>query len=163
MTARPEWLPAPLGLNPIPSNIHELLYDIFERDFTSGKPQFNGLQVWWDRRIVDTYPEGYWHIVSKTFKNDRILEPARAEKLPWCAPVITNNGTSEVTVFEADEKTYLWLEHLDYVVILGKRELAARGGKPALEVMWLITAFNIDGDSTRKKLERKRDAATRSS
>lgn len=47
-------------------------------------------------------------------------------------------------------RTYLWLESLDYVVILEKQ----RKGKKR-EAAFLVTTFHLDGESTRRSMRRK--------
>jgi len=45
---------------------------------------------------------------------------------------------------------YLWLENWDYVIVLEKRQL--RGGR---NIAFLITAFYVEGERTRRNLRRK--------
>lgn len=157
----PSWLPASLCLNPIPRDIHDFLYEIFERDFINGVVRFSGLPVWWDRRQTEEYPEGFWHVISRHdySLDDRVLDTRRAEKLPWCAAIINNHHASEVSVFDHREgdgriKTYLWLEQFDYLVILEKRSVKLRGR--SVDVMWLVTAYHVDDERSRAQLRKKR-------
>jgi hypothetical protein len=46
-------------------------------------------------------------------------------------------------------RTYVWLESNDYLIILEKRP--ARQG----DRFFLITAYSIDGNDTRRKLQKK--------
>jgi hypothetical protein len=52
---------------------------------------------------------------------------------------------------ESDNKihTYVWLKHWDYVIVLEKH-LQERG-----MITFLVTAFHVDWESTRKGLHRK--------
>ena len=85
---------------------------------------------------------------------ERLLDPRRAERLPWCCPAIENKDDCVVTVWDYQEakgkiRTYLWLESWDYVIILEKRK--RRIGT----IAFLITAFHVDGNSRRKNLRGK--------
>ncbi|MGH7598766.1 MAG: hypothetical protein ACREOI_20625 [bacterium] len=135
-----------------------MLYSIFDTDFKQTKRFFEGRPVWWDRRILagDRYEEGFWHLITKTDQstNERLLDPRRAERLPWCGPTISNSADQAIKVWDFQEsggrlRTYVWLEERDYVIILEKRQ--QRLG----EIAFLITAFHVDGDSRRRNLKAK--------
>ncbi len=82
---------------------------------------------------------------------DRIPDYRRAERLCWCKPVIEHADEPEVASWRADHqggvREYLWLPEEDYVVILAEH---ARD----TSVSVLITAYCVDGDSSRRKLRR---------
>lgn len=72
----------------------------------------------------------------------RTFDPRRAERLPWCGLTISNSKDPFVTVWDYMEgggriRTYIWLETLDYVVILEKRR--QRIGT----IAFLVTAYHV--------------------
>jgi hypothetical protein len=104
----------------------------------------------------ERYEEGFWHLITRDDRvvGERLLDPRRAERLPWCGPTISHPNDVSVRVWDYKEgggriRTYLWLEILDYVIILEKRR--QRGG----EIAFLITAYHVDGESQRRNLNRK--------
>jgi hypothetical protein len=134
-----------------------MLYAIFENDFIQTKREFEGREVWWDRRKLDgKYDEGFWHIISSTDSHTKERYPdfRRAERLPWCGPTISNSIDPVVKKWDYREgsgrvRTYLWLENWDYVIVLEKRPIHIG------EAAFLITAYYVSGDSTRHNLMRK--------
>lgn len=156
MTA-PEWLPELVSVNGEPSTVFARLYEIFHADFHQVERRFLTFPVRWDRRVLEPpYEEGFWHLITrKDFSTGvRLVDFRRAERLPWCGPAISNCSDACVKVWDYEEgdrriRTYVWLEHYDYVVILEKR-VVRNGG-----VAHLVTAFHIDGRQKRADLERK--------
>jgi len=158
MKEKPDWLPVIVSIDGVWGLVLSRLYTIFDRDFKQLKPMFSAMQVWWDRRVLggERYEEGFWHLISRHEKEtgERLLDPRRAERLPWCCPTLINARDNAVKVWDYKEgsgrmRTYVWLEDWDYVVILEKRK--HRIGK----IAFLITAFHVDGKSRRINLERK--------
>lgn len=153
----PSWLPPTVLVNGDPAEVFAMLHRVFSGDFRDAPKRLSGLPVWWDRRIVDPpYEEGFWHLITRLDKasGERLLDPRRAERLPWCGPVIANSTEPEVEVWDYEEgrgrvRTYVWLRAQDYVVILQKQQ--KRFGM----IAFLITAFHVDGSGTRADLERK--------
>ncbi len=157
----PDWLPELIDTNGSWDEILGRLYAVFEHDFKNGRPRYNGLPVWWDRRCLDSDPheEGFWHLVTRDDKQsgDRLLDSPRAQRLGWCRAVIDNSDEADVLVFDYEEgngrvRTYLWGHQFDYVVILEK--VIRRGRDIAYS---LVTAFNLDGPSSRRRLQKKYD------
>jgi hypothetical protein len=168
MSSRPSWLPAEMDLRGEWSQILSRLYAVFDADFRKGKPRFRGLEVWWDRRILpgEQYEEGFWHLISRknTRSGERLPDLARARRLTWCAPTILNADDSALKVWDYPEaenpdgtarktRTYLWLEDLDYVVVLEK--LSGRRAGSVLDVAFLVTAFVVDYERKRRQLRQK--------
>jgi hypothetical protein len=158
MSKGPEWLPPIVSVNGIWEEVLSRLYRIFESDFKQGKPRFGYMPVWWETRILvgEKYEEGFWHLISKDDKKtkERLFDPRRAERLPWCSPTIKNKDDQVAKVWEYREakgriRTYLWLESFDYVVILEKRK------QKIGMVAFLITAFYVDGESRKRSLTSK--------
>ena len=160
----PAWLPAMLDLEGEWEEIVDGLYDVFCRDVKQARLQYNGLPLWWDQRIFpdDKYEEGFWHVISETDRTSGKRNPdfRRAEKLSWFGPIIQNCGHPEVSCWEDAEsgggpRTYLWLEELNYVIVLKKLSKVNRAGIK-FEVMMLVTAYCTDGARTQEKLRRGR-------
>lgn len=114
------------------------------------------MRLWWDmRKDVDGYEEGFWHLISRTDQGsgDRVPDYRRAERICWCKPLIEHVDEPEVTTWNADHqgkvRSYLWLQEEDYVVILAYR---------ASDIAMLVTAYHVDGESTRRKLRRSYDS-----
>jgi len=71
--------------------------------------------------------------------------------------VLVNSHKADVLVFDYEEangrvRTYLWGHQFDYVVILEK--VVRRGKEVAFS---LVTAFNLDGPSSSRRLQKKYD------
>jgi len=155
--AAPAWLPKMISVDGIWEDVLARLYEVFDRDFNIGRPCLSGIPVWWDRRITDSsiYEEGFWHLISRNDERtgDRLLDPRRAERLPWCKPTLDHTDDSAVKLWDSLEgrrrRTYVWLEHHDYVIVFKKRR--QRIG----EVAFLITAYHVDGPNRRESLRRK--------
>ncbi len=154
----PTWLPEIISVDGEWNSVLERLYSIFKIDFIDGKPTLNGSRVWWDKRILDDdrYQEGFWHLISKIdfITRERLFDPRRAERLPWCRPCIDNFSDNTIKFWDykvsgSRIETYLWLEDFDYVVIFQRRR--QRVGL----IYFLLTAYYIEGDSVRRNLKRK--------
>jgi len=155
MAEPPQWLPPMASIDGEWQKVLTMLYRIFEHDFRKASPTFEGRPVWWDRRVLgdEEYEEGFWHLISRldATTQTRLLDPRRAERLPWCAPTLTNSRDRTVTVWDYEEpngraRTYLWLRDWDYVIVLEKR--SQRLG----EIAFLVTAYHVDGESRRRNL-----------
>jgi len=157
----PDWLPEIVAIDGAWEVVISILYRIFESDFIETKRRFQGLPVWWDRKCLagECYEEGFWHLITKVDgePGERLFQPRRAERLPWCGPAISNSTHEAVIVWDYMEgkrgrlRTYVWLENLDYVVILERQE------KRKGQIAFLVTAFYVEGSSGRRNLEKKYD------
>jgi hypothetical protein len=155
----PDWLPEIVAIDGAWEVVISILYHIFESDFMVTKRRFQGLPVWWDRKCLEgeCYEEGFWHLITKVDgkTGERLFQPRRAERLPWCGPTITNSTHEAVKVWDYMEgkrgrlRTYVWLENLDYVVIL-ERQKTRKG-----QIAHLVTAFYVEGSSGRRNLGKK--------
>ena len=158
MISTPGWLPPTLDLSGTWEHMLSTLYGIFEKDFKQTKPQFQNHPIWWDNRVLpgQRYEEGFWHLISRDEKviGERIPDFRRAERLPWCAPILINSGEPAVKVWDYREnggriRTYVWLELHDYCAILER--ITRHNHTAAL----LVTAFHVDGPSQRRNLRTK--------
>ncbi len=160
MTGRPDWLPAMCSVDGEWNKVCPYLYQIFESDFKGRKPTLLTMLVWWHRRVLKDdpygYEEGFWHLITRHDENggERLFDPRRAERLPWCGPTISNAADHAVKVWDFEEgrgqlRTYVWLEKWDYAIVFEKRSM--RVGI----VAFLVTAFHVDGEYRRRLLLRK--------
>jgi len=162
----PDWLPDLVDTNGEWSEVVARLYAIFERDFKRGRPIWKGRQIWWDSRrdANDPYERGFWHLITTVDRqtNDRLPDFRRAERLAWCAAVITHCDDPSVLEWEYREgdgriRSYLWLRDLDFVVILEKDARCDKTKGTWFEVAMLITAYYVDGEGSRRRLQSKYD------
>jgi len=130
------------------------LYQIFKKDFIRQKCYYNSQLVIWDNRKLsgEKYEEGFWHLITREERStgNRLFDPPRAQRLPWCKPTIENGNDPVVKVWEYLESnkrvnTYIWLEAENYLVIIQKRK----------SVMFLVSAFVIDGEASKRNLKGK--------
>jgi hypothetical protein len=163
MVTKPRWLPEIISVDGEWKEVLKRLYAVFEHDFKRGRPKLNEFEVWWDHRKREEtgYEEGFHHLIEREERvtMERLFDPRRAERLPWAAPTINNSNDAEVKVWDYKEangktNTYVWLHQWDYVIILQKR--AMRVGP----VVFVVTAFHVDGDSKRRNLWRKWEEKT---
>jgi hypothetical protein len=158
-----EWLPEFISVDGVWDEILNILYSVFSKDFKNEKLFHGGLEVWYDRSIKEgQFEEGFWHIIAREDikTKERLFDPRRAERLPWCAPIIRNFDDFNIKWWRYREgngkiRRYLWLCEWDYVVILEERMLYAKNNMPSRATVFLITAFYIDGNQKRADLERK--------
>ncbi len=157
---KPNWLPETVSTNGEAMEVFARLHNIFRQDFVIGRPSFEQIPVWWDRQPDDLgYEKAFWHLVTRkeNTTGDRLLDPPRARKLPWCAPTIAHSADAAVLVWDFVEgsgrlRTYVWLQAWDYCIVLEKQR-HRRG-----TVAFLVTAYSVDGPSTRRRLRKKYNA-----
>lgn len=167
MSNPPSWLPAVISVDGNFQDVVQTLYGIFASEFIDKRPDFLDMPVWYDRtrKGSDPYEEGFWHLITRDSpgKETRLFDPRRAERLPWCSPVICHGSHAAVKAWDYDDgrriRTYVWLEQFDYVVLLEKRVLkqkaAVSGVLPERTIAFLITAYHVDGESVRRSLRKK--------
>lgn len=151
----PSWLPPMMRLDgDWERQILVNLYRVFTNDFKVNVCYFNHLRVIYDTHKKESnLEEGFWHLITRDDKTlgGRITDFPRAERLPWCKPTI-EHATNDVEILTWDYResskrinSYIWLINYDYVVIVQKRK----------KVAFLLTAYHVDGNSTKKSLRRK--------
>lgn len=160
MKRGPAWLPPIISLDGAWEDILKRLYKVFEQDFKRTKRILWNMEVWWDRTIRKElgYEEGFFHLIEREnySSGERLFDPRRAERLPWCGPTISNvTDTAVKAWYWLDRKRkvriYVWLKNFNYVIILEKRQF--RIGT----VAFLVSAFHVDGPSKQRDLQRKYD------
>lgn len=161
MTSRPPWLPGELRYVDYKGDwdkFLETVYGIFERDFKSSCPKYEGFPLVYDSRLEAGKEMVFWHLVQRHERRaqDRVPDLRRCERIPWPKPIIEHPTDKAVSVWKNERKKpnrrrqtriLLWLEKLDYIVILAERP----------REMVLITAYCTDIKSQREKLIRERD------
>jgi len=151
---KPSWLPSTIQVNPNSIKVIGILYKIFKKDFVQTGCKLKGNPVWWDRtKAKGNKCVTFWHLITilDETTGSRVLDQPRAERLPWCKPLIENYQDVEIKAWEYREsggiiRTYIWLENWDYVVILEKTRMDFG------EVYRLITAFHLTYNSNRRSL-----------
>jgi len=154
--ALPAWIPAMMSCNGAWDEVIRHLFAVFDRDFCRGRPRFRGSMLTWDtRRLEGSYEEGFWHLITREERRsgERQADFRRAERLPWCRPVIDHETDSAVAAWDYDHgrknvRTYLWLRDHDYVIVMQRRE-----NKKGFVSFVLVTAYHVDGPRSRRKLE----------
>lgn len=154
MTPVPLWLPPMADVSGPQEQSIAALHECFRQDFELAAPTFLGMPVRWDQGTQPgtPYSRGFWHLITRENQKTRMryFDPRRAERLPWCAPLLANASDVEVLVWNQRERygpsrIYVWLERFDYVLRLEQRTLNIG------EVVYLITAYHVDGKQTRDR------------
>jgi len=153
---KPPWLPEAANTNGEWDSVLAKLYEVFRRDFQEANPTLDGLPLHWDSRSSEKgFPESFWHLITRIdpVTRQRLFDPRRAERLPWCAAVIRNAASPEVKRWvywqRGQRRLYLWLEDLDYVVVLEPQP------KRSPQRFFLVTASHLDGPSQRRAMRRR--------
>ncbi|MFC2032805.1 hypothetical protein ACFLUS_05600 [Chloroflexota bacterium] len=157
MAVSPSWLPPALKYANYKGDWTQFLrviYSIFEQDFKKTNIQYEGVKLSFDARIENGKEMVFWHLIQRDNDklDDRLPDFRRCERIPWPKPIIEHPHESSVSVWENTRKKQIrilmWLEALDYLVVLGKRP----------KEIILITAYCTDIESQRRKIIKERDA-----
>lgn len=154
--SRPSWLPPPASISGPREEAVSSLYRIFSENFKHTGCSLRSLPVRWDGRILpgELYEEVFWHLISRKNKRtgERSFDARRAERLPWCKPLVSHADDDAVTSWRdrvrSRVRTFIWLREYDYVVVL--EEASRRTGTFA----FLITAYYVEGEATRRRLRK---------
>lgn len=156
----PAWLPAMVVLGDDPAVMFERLHDVFTRDVVESGLKFRGYPLWWERKVVDQYVEGFYHVITSDAHKleERKFDPRRAERLSWLAPLLANCADPAIKVWDYKEAngsihTYVWYEEGQYVIVLRKLKL---NRLPAGAAYLLVTAYFVFSGN-RAWLQRKFD------
>jgi hypothetical protein len=153
VNAYPDFLPQLMDLSGPWERICEMLHSVFTQDFKLHTTKHDGLSVVYDGRILPDgqgKEEGFWHVISKEDRHgDRLIDPRRAERLPWARPMMESEPRIELKVFDYDHgmrakgiRRYIWVEKHDYVVVLQKRG----------RIYYWVTAYYVDSEGRRRDL-----------
>ena len=154
MKDAPDWLPPLLPMSPWSEAVQESLYAIFLRDFVENPASYKGRKVWFfpererDKELI------FWHLTEREDppgSGNRLPDFRRSERLPWARAMLDHLDAPEVKAWDYKEgdggiRTYVWLEALDYVVVMKRYPDGQRR---------LITAYYVDHDSKRRTLHKK--------
>lgn len=133
------------------------LYELFSRDFKLHTCIHQGLPIRFDSRILpdgEGKGEGFWHVISRADPKSegRLVDPRRAERLPWARPLMESEPRSEIILFDhapgpkdKGVRRYIWLHAHDYLIILQRKPRA---------FIW-VTAYVVDSEQMRRSLRRK--------
>jgi hypothetical protein len=105
---RPDWLPDLISTDGNwKEEILPNLYNIFRKDFIYGRPKLDDKKVYWNKTKDkdNKYENGFWHLITidNSNSNERIFDPRRAERLPWCAPSIKHFNNDIIKYWEYKE------------------------------------------------------------
>ena len=140
----------------------EAVYAVFRRDFISSHPRFETSPVVCNTIQEDARETTFWHLVQRECRatGDRIPDLRRCERIPWPRPTIEHAVDPAVSTWQTtrlrksgapEVRVLLWIEHLDYLVVLAKKK----------SVMILVTAYCTDVEHQRRKLRKERDDCLR--
>jgi hypothetical protein len=141
------------------------LYEVFDKDFMGVvQPKCCGVRVSVRKTLVDGRPESYWHVTTEYQENQpgsnpedkRIHDPRRCERLPWIKPMIEAAGTADAPAWftrrsRRGERLVISLPDFSHAVILDVRR----------DYYLLVTAFPVEKEHRRRKLERECKASKR--
>lgn len=122
----PDWLPSELTLNGTIDEDYAQLYAVFQQELASSDLEIEDVPIIIDLhpdRSMPKFPAGFMHMITRDDGTGvRTIDYARATKLCWVSAIIRYYKEPEVYAFWRQgprvESLYLWLEGLDYVVIL---------------------------------------------
>lgn len=148
------WLPDLFCLNDCQGDWQVYLHQIYEyylNDFIRNETTFNGQRVGTKR-----YPQSegkdacFWHIISEgEEETDRTPDMRRCERIRWPKPVIQECFDRGLKFWETrrgtDKRLLISLDDFSYLVVIAMRK----------DYLLLITAFPIEREHRRKKLERE--------
>ncbi|MBL8646627.1 MAG: hypothetical protein JNL46_05185 [Sphingosinicella sp.] len=144
-------LPDPIDMNGEWVSTLNRLYTCFLSIFYANPRLLaNGRLLVCDGRCLDdNKEEGFWHIISKTERGERLPDYDRARCMPWI-PAMLNGTAPGISRWRYQEgsgamRQYYWLEEERYVLIL----------EEGRNVTSLVTAYYVQSWGA-KDLERRR-------
>jgi len=153
MNPPPAWLPEMAPVNPWTNETFGILYAIFEKDFKDSHPVYEGKVVWFFPDLEDDKEKIFWHMTSREDEETgaRLPDLRRSARLPWARPMIDKASQPEILAWDHEEgdktiKTYVWLQDLDFLVLMKKYP---DGGRR------LITSYYVDLPHKRRGLQKK--------
>jgi len=126
-------------------------YTFFWADFMQTIPLFRTKRMGLKRLpIRDGKEATFYHMTTTgTDENNRTLEVARSERIPWARPLIENETHTDLRVWserkKGENRIHIWHHAEDYVVVISER----RG----FYLPW--TAFYVKDNNYRVKLGRR--------
>lgn len=153
----PDWLPPLVLLDEHGGSWESYLnvvYGWFKQDFIDKPPVFQGRRLRLKRHPLAKGKEAtFWHLISEGLKEeDRTPDLRRCERIRWPKTVIENVDDPKVkywiSVKRTENRIHIWLEDLDYIVVLADRN--------GYLLPW--TAFLVTREHTRIKLIKEYNA-----
>lgn len=149
-------LPPKLELDGSYDRLVAVLFEVFQADFIGSRPWFESMPVVFDDRCIDSeYPEGFWHVITRSESEGRILDYKRAKRLPWLRPLLEFGPDEDILRWTEDDfdrrrgalrrKHFIWYERGSYLIIL--KEIPRR--------YFLATAFHVTGEREHERYMRK--------
>jgi len=153
MTSKPDWLPDLILYENYGGNWDDFLNDIYEyylEDFVRNKPTFMNQELSVKRHPKIRGKEAtFWHIVSEGKDESEIPNIRRCEAIRWPKAIIENYPNSLIKFWKntrkGEERICLWLESLNYLVILAERR----------DYILFWTAYCITRKHRREKLQKE--------
>lgn len=161
MSNPPSWLPEPLNYDDFGGKWDKFLtsvYGIFERDFKYSRPIFKEHPIIYNSTLVAGKEEAFWHITSSSdiVTGNREPNMRRCERIGWIKSIIEHANDEYVKMWENKRGSsihiLLWLEELDYMVILRERRNRAV----------LLSAIYVDQNRRRRNLRKEWEQWTKS-
>lgn len=160
----PEWLPPELELtgNSFQADVSKL-FSIYQQDFmVAPAPEVDSLPVYVnphkDPAWSNSYPKGFTHIITRGEKI-RMIDYDRAKRLPWVRAILDNYKQPEVKAFwdrhPKGDTLYLWLDEMDFVVILRRM----RGKNRSASI--IITAYTLTDGYNKREMKKRYDRSYR--
>lgn len=127
----PNWLPDLVYLSDYGGDWHryqEALYEEFCKDFVRSRPQFRGRKLGLKRHpLIEGKEATFWHFISEgASESSRMPDLRRCERIRWPRTIIDHADDPEVKVWAnqrgSDKRICLWLEEVEYLVVLADRE-----------------------------------------
>ena len=161
MSDMPAWLPPLVLLGDYGGHWDSYLdaiYAFFKRDFIDSKPMFHGRRLGLKRFPMAHGKEAtFWHMTSEGLvEEERTPDLRRCERIRWPKPLIEHTDDTSVkywvTVKRNEDRIHIWLEDLDYVVVLADRK----------DYLLPWTAFLVTQNHTKGKLRKEHESYWRS-
>jgi hypothetical protein len=156
-----EWLPELLVFDDFWKSLSEnieYLYSIFLEDFVNQRLNYNGLELGLKRHPLKEGKEAtFWHLITKgDIEDEREMDIERCIRIKWPRPVIINHDDQKVKVWENvrrrnEKRIILWLDEVDYLVVLAKRKDKNTGKEYILP--W--TAYPVTKNHYKRKLKKE--------
>lgn len=145
-----DWLPELITLTESGGDwdaYEERLYDQFCNDFIRSRPILDGESVGVTRTpIVDGRELSFWHLISQgDVEEERLPDMRRCERIAWPRAIIDNAEGDDVHWWRSRGKVVVTPSDFRHKVVIVQR----KGYK------LLLTAYTIEREHTRRKLEKE--------
>lgn len=131
------------------------IYKHFHKDFVESRPSFQKFSIF--ARYHPPYEEKgatFWHLVSEgSQESERIPDLRRCERICWPRPIIENENSMEVKIWETirawknqkQRRVNFALDNFSYIVVIAE----TRKGFD------LVTAYHLEKSHRREKLRKE--------